>query len=228
MKEEQIILEEEHEGYGPWGAEGVPEPVMRLVADWFVRAYDKYFQSKHYRDLDATAQRYAYAITRSFTMMMLVDAGETPREWSKQGIEFAFDELLPHDVQQTRDYEQHFAPVTLSFLNWLAANKALPQAQQLADQVKTFLPVAAERCDCGIRNEPLDIAERIMSDSNLDSNSLLNRAVFIAKYTETICGEIEKSQERTHEPRDKQTLELDLTCPCGSGKKFDECCGGVN
>lgn len=226
--EDAAIAGDEHEEFGPWGREGVPEPVMRLVSDWFVRAYDGFFVSDAWRQLDATQQRYAYAVTRSLVMMLLVDVGETPREWSRQGMEFAFDELLPHDVHQTRDYEVAFVPVCIAFLNWLADVKALPQARQLADVVKSFQPVGDERCGCQIRNEAIDVGDRVMRDSGLDPASLLDRAIYIAKYTETLCGEIDKNLTSHHEPGDAHSLVLDLLCPCGSGKKFDECCGGVN
>lgn len=226
--EDTVVSEEEHEQFGPWGREGVPEPVMRLVSDWFVRAYDGFYAGAHYRNLNALQQRYAYAIARSLVLMLLVDVGETPREWSRQGFEFAFDELLPHDVHQTKDYEVAFVPVSIAFLSWLADVGALPQARQLADVVKSFAPVGEERCGCPIRNEAVDVGDRVMRDSGLNPVSLLDRAVYIAKYTEALCGEMDKNLAALHEAGDKQTLVLDLTCPCGSGKKFDDCCGGVN
>ncbi len=230
---EETEPQEDQQPYGPWGPDGVPEPVVRLVAGWTARAFDGFRTSPGWQELDDQDRIYAYSIIRSFVTMMLADCGETPNEWSRKSLDFCYQELLPHDYPQGRGYRVSFSRVLYRFLKWLDRDGILSRASSLADYVKDWLPEGHEQCDCAITTEVFDIGSRVMADSGLEFDSLRDTAVYIAKYTEALCGELGREPApATPQPGepflDPSTLSLDLVCPCGSGKRFDKCCGGVN
>ena len=216
------------EAYGPWGPDGLPESVMRLVSDWFARAFDAFRASDAFGNLSEEQRLLSLAILRNFVLMMLVEVGETPQEWSASGLDFLFGDLVPHDVAQPEGYDESFASVLHVFLVWLADAGHLPHARSLAADLRQYLPQAHERCDCGIRTEALDMAERVMEETGLRPESLHDRAIYIARYTEMVSGALDDQSQRTPEAVSAVPMGMSMLCPCGSGRRFDRCCGGVN
>lgn len=201
---------------------------MRLVSDWFARAFDAFRASDAFEQLSADQQMLSLGILRNFVLMMLVEVGETPQEWSASGLDFLFGELLPHDVAQPAGYDAAFGPVLQTFLVWLADAGHLPHARGLAADLQQYLPQAHERCDCGIRTEALDMAERVMSETGLRPESLHDRAIYIARFTEMISGALDEQSQRSPQAVSVMPMGMSMLCPCGSGRRFDRCCGGVN
>ena len=162
-------------------------------------------------------------------MMMLVECGETPAEWTQRGVELVFEEILPHDYPQACGYERAFTSVVATFLDWLAAERHLVRARALADYVRQYLPHGYEMYGCEVNQSVFRVSNKVMGESGLNGASLADTAIYIATYTETVCGKFEREQEREDgSMMDPTNMMLTLMCPCGSGKRYDECCGRAN
>lgn len=215
---------------GPWGSEGVPEPVYRLVMDWLARSTDDFLASTAARrDLEERERLVAVEAIRTFGTLMLVESGETPAEWTRRGLQWLLDEVLPHEYPHAggADYPRLFVRVVHRWLDWLGERHRMPRALELAEVLAPYRADGYPVCDCATNREVFEVGARVMADADLDAGSLTDTALYIAKYTQAIMGET--PEDPAGDPaavfRPVPAGELPL-CPCGSGRVADACCGG--
>lgn len=230
------------------------EPRWKMVRDWYTKdarendeydeqaAYrrtqdlvERFLQSAEAEELDAEVPEDAGFIANAVLTYAWDYVGCRPGEFDESVLSEVLLELLPRKVTADRKCLEKVAPVTAALLRWLESEGILANTAELAE---TVLNWSDKIVDNGMNPAFWGMAKSFVMQAEaagVDVTDDRAMQAFIDDYNRRL--------PHKNQPYDNTDI-ADLTptlpivehspkigrnqpCPCGSGKKYKKCCGGV-
>ena len=193
------------------------DDVMNQVYDWGVA----FSQSKRYEELTEEQKSESYAVLMSFADYSYSYLGLRPEEWSVTGLDECCMHILPSKICAGEPFFRAVAPVLSAFFSFLAERRLLRNASRLARKVaridKQIVRAASDPGNWGMAKTLAMVA----IEAGVDVTDEEEMNAFITSLNLKQALELPSDSELKFEHR----VGRNDPCPCGSGKKYKECCG---
>jgi len=161
-------------------------------------------------------------------------AGSSPEELDENTLREVLLELFPRKIYAARDLFEKVAPVTESFLRWLESEGILGDTSLLVETVRGWADTIVAN---GMNPQYWGTAKSLVMQAEADGvdtqdDQAMQR--YIAEYNLRLMEESLSAQPELrdlsppmpiveHSPK----IGRNAPCPCGSGRKYKKCCGGI-
>ena len=173
-------------------------------------------------------------ITHKVLEFAWVYAGRSPEELDEPALEEVLTEVFPRKVTAERALFEKIAPVTEALLRWAESEGILADTQGLIGAVHSWADAIVAN---GMNPRYWGMAKSLymqMRAAGVDTADEEAVQRYIAEYNLRLMGR--KSADRSDLegfsppiPIVEQSPKIGRNdpCPCGSGRKYKKCCGGV-
>jgi hypothetical protein len=178
-------------------------------------------ESKHFEALTAEQKQESESVVMFFAEYMYSYLGLTPEKWNEPGIDECCLDVLPRKISADGSFFKAMSPVLSAFFAFLAERRLLKNAARLARKVagidKQVVRNAADPRNWGMAKSFVMAAQEagvdVTNEEELNQFTALRNLQQLARLP--MADETEaKPQTGRNDP-----------CPCGSGKKYKQCCG---
>ena len=229
------------------------EPRWRMARDWYAkkakqsdengidtarrRAAEltkRFLKSSEAAQLTDELLDDAGLITHKVLEFAWVYAGRRPEEIDEPALEEVLTEVFPRKVTAERALFEKIAPVTEALLRWAESEGILADTQGLIGAVHSWADAIVAN---GMNPRYWGMAKSLymqMRAAGVDTADEEAVQRYIAEYNLRLMGR--KSADRSDSegfsppiPIVEQSPKIGRNdpCPCGSGRKYKKCCGGV-
>jgi uncharacterized protein YchJ len=213
------------------GEDGIEyEDGERLTKELTVR----FMESEAAGKLDADLFEDAGFIVSHVLEYAWVYIGSRPEEFDENTLREVLLELFPLKIYAARDLFEKVAPVTESFLRWLESEGILGDTSFLAETVRGWADTIVAN---GMNPQYWGTAKSLVMQAEADGvDTQDDQAMqqYVAEYNIRLMEESLAAQPDLrdlsppmpiveHSPK----IGRNAPCPCGSGRKYKKCCGGI-
>jgi len=225
------------------------EPRWQMAKNWYAgedsREYEdgerlaeeltgRFMESEVAGKLDAELFEDAGFIVNHVLEYSWVYAGSRPEELDENTLREVLLEVFPLKIYAARDLFEKVAPVTESFLRWLESEGILGDTSFLVETVRGWADTIVAK---GMNPQYWGMAKSLVMQAEADGvDTQDEQAVqrYIAEYNLWLMEESLAAQPDLrdlsppmpiveHSPK----IGRNAPCPCGSGRKYKKCCGGI-
>jgi len=198
------------------------EETLNKVYEWCV----EFSESKYFEGLTEEQKQESEFVVMSFTEYMYSYQGLSPEEWDKGGLEECCLYTLPRKITADESYFRSIASVLSAFFGFVVEKGLLRNALNLAKKVKEIdkqiVKNASDPKNWGIAKSFAMAAK----DAGVDITNEEEMKKFIALYNLQQLAKLKMDYKPRSKPKSKKSkIGRNDPCPCGSGKKYKECCG---
>lgn len=177
------------------------------------RGANQFAQAESFKALTQEQQELAEDIVMTFTEFMLDYHGAAPEQWSERKVEACCLETFPRKVSADESYFEAIAPALLAFFGFLEEGKLVRKAAYLKNKIRLIAPEIAK---AAAKPENWGLAKSIVMQAREQGVDMTNQEEleqFRLRYNESLSNV------------DRPQISRNALCPCGSGKKYKNCCG---
>jgi uncharacterized protein YchJ len=225
------------------------EPRRQMAKDWYAkkdsREYEdperqsdeltvRFMESEAAGKLDAELFEDAGYIVNHVLEYARVYAGSSPEELDENTLREVLLEVFPRKVYAARDLFEKVAPVTESFLRWLESEGILGDTSSLVETVRGWADTIVAN---GMDPRYWGMAKSLVMQAEaggIDTQDDQAMERYVAEYNLRLMEESLSAQPDLrdlsptmpiveHSPK----IGRNAPCPCGSGRKYKKCCGGI-
>jgi uncharacterized protein YecA (UPF0149 family) len=200
------------------------ERIEGQVHEWLA----EFSRSKHFDQLNEDQKQESEFIMETFSEFMYSHHGLSPHEWSASELEECCLETLPRKISADDAYFKSTAPVLSAFFAFAQEKKLLKNALILAQKVQAI----SKQIEKNASNpKTWGMAKSLVmaaKESGVDVTNQDELHQFITRYNERILSQpkaVPKSEPKAEPVHVAQKIGRNEHCPCGSGKKYNRCCG---
>lgn len=163
-----------------------------------------------------------------------VYAGSSPEELDENTLEEVLLEVFPRKISAERDLFEKVAPVTEVFLRWLESEGILADTSGLVETIRGWADTIVAN---GMNPQYWGMGKSFMMQARADGvDTQDEQAVqrYIPEYNRRRMGRKLSAQPDLRDlsppiPIVEQSPKIgrNAPCPCGSGRKYKKCCGGI-
>jgi len=195
---------------------------------------DRFTESQAARKLDPELFEDANFIAYHVLEYAWVYVGSGPEELDEFTLEEVLLEIFPRKLTAERDLFEKIAPVTACFLKWLESEGILADASGLIETVRGWKdPIVAN----GMNPRNWGMAKSLMMQAKADGVDIGDEQAiqwYLAEYNLRLMeGNLSAQADfgglSPTLPIKEQSPKIgrNAPCPCGSGRKYKKCCGGI-
>jgi len=200
-------------------SEDIVQEIQETVDKWC----DDFAVTNLFKNLPKTAQENAGFIISVFGEKMYDYPGETPAEWSAEGLSEVITDVFPRKISADEETFMSVESVLTAFFQYLNDRGYIKNANKLIKALKEAAPIMVEQATDSSNwgfakqfvmaafNEGVDIEDKQAMDK------------FTQKYNAQITSSPTFAAPQIGKSMPK--VGRNELCPCGSGKKFKKCCG---
>jgi len=163
-----------------------------------------------------------------------VFAGSSPDELGENTLREVLLEVFPLKIYAARDLFEKVAPVTESFLRWLESEGILIDTSFLVETVRGWADTIVAN---GMNPQYWGTAKSLVMQAEADGVDTEDEQAmqrYIAEYNLRLMEESLSAQPDLGDlsppmPIVEKSPKIgrNAPCPCGSGRKYKKCCGGI-
>ncbi|MFB0553790.1 MAG: YecA family protein [Phycisphaerae bacterium] len=225
------------------------EPRWQMAKNWYAGEYSRehedperqseelivrFMESEAAGELDAELFEDAGFIVNHVLEYAWVYAGSSPEELDENTLREVLLEVFPLKVYAARDLFEKVAPVTESFLRWLESEGILGDTSFLVETIRGWADTIVAN---GMNPQNWGMAKSLVMQAEADGVDTQDEQAmqrYVAKYNLRLMEESLSAQPDLRDlsppmPIVEQSPKIgrNAPCPCGSGRKYKKCCGGI-
>jgi len=193
------------------------DEILDKVYEWGVA----FSRSKHFEELSEEQKAESAAVVMFFGELMYSYLGLRPEEWDEVGIDDCCLSILPSKVTADGILFKAIAPVLSAFFAFLAKRRLLKNATRLAKKVATIdKQIVREASDPRNWGMAKSFAMAAL-EAGIDVTNEEELNEFIARFDMQQALGLPMGNTTRAKPK----IGRNDPCPCGSGRKYRNCCG---
>ncbi len=225
------------------------EPRWKMAKEWYAGEYSKEYEDPERRAKELTVRFMESEVAGKLDPKLFEDAGfivnhvleyawvyvgSRPEELDENTLREVLLELFPLKVYAARDLFEKVAPVTESFLRWLESEGILANTSGLVETVRGWADTIVAN---GMNPQYWGTAKSLVMQAEADGVDTEDEQAmqqYVAEYNLRLMEESLAAQPGLrdlsppmpiveHSPK----IGRNAPCPCGSGRKYKKCCGGI-
>jgi len=225
------------------------EPRWEMAKKWYAgegsRAYEggerrseeltgRFMESQAAGKLDAELFEHAGFIVNHVLECARVYVGSSPEELDECTLGQVLLEIFPRKVGAERELFEKVAPVTESFLMWLESEGILGDTSSLVETIRGWTDTIIAN---GMNPQYWGTAKSFMMQAIAGGVGVQDEQAMQRYIAECNNRRMERSLYAQTDLRDlsppmpivEQSPKIgrNAPCPCGSGRKYKKCCGGI-
>ncbi len=225
------------------------EPRWQMAKDWYTgehsREYEdgeqrseelvgRFMESESAGKLDPELFEDAGFITYHVLEYAWVYVGSSPEELDEFTLEEVLLEIFPRKLTAERDMFEKVAPITACFLKWLESEGILADTSSLIETVHGWMDTIIAN---GMNPQYWGMAKSFMMQALADGVDTQDEQAmqwYLAEYNLRLLvgNSSAQSDFRSLSPpvpivEQSPKIGRNAPCPCGSGRKYKKCCGGI-
>jgi len=225
------------------------EPRWQMAKNWYAeedsREYDdperqseeltvRFMQSEEAGKLDPELFEDAGFIVNYVVEYAWVYVGSSPEELNECTLEEVLLEVFPRKVTAERELFEKVAPVTESFLRWLESEGILGDTSSLVETIRSWADTIVAN---SMNPQYWGMAKSFMMQARADGVDTEDEQAMQWYIAECNLRLMERNLSAQPDLRDlsppvpivEQSPKIgrNAPCPCGSGRKYKKCCGGI-
>ena len=225
------------------------EPRWRMAKKWYAgedsREYEdperraeelagRFMESEAAGKLDPELFEDAGFIIYNLLVYAWTYTNGSPEKLDEYTLEQVLLEVFPRKITAERDLFEKVAPVTEVFLRWLESEGILADTSSLVETVRGWADTIVAN---GMNPQYWGMAKSFMMQAGADGVDTQDEQAlqrYIAEYNLRLMGRNLSAQPDLRDlsppmPIVEQSPKIgrNAPCPCGSGRKYKKCCGGI-
>jgi hypothetical protein len=225
------------------------EPRWQMAKEWYTGEHSREYEDDEQRSEELTDRFMESEAAGKLDPELFEDAGfiayhvleyawayvgSSPEEFDKFTLEEVLLEIFPRKLTAERDLFEKIAPVTACFLKWLESEGILADTVGLIKTVRRWKDAIVAN---GMNPKYWGIAKSLMMQARadgIDTRDELAVQRYIAEYNlrlneRDFPAEFDQWNFSPTIPIVEQSPKIgrNAPCPCGSGRKYKKCCGGI-
>jgi hypothetical protein len=175
----------------------------------------EYESSIHFTELPDNQRVPAFFIISNFTDMMYNYHVQKPNEWEPDALEDVICDLFPRKISSDDDLYIAVEPVLTSYFEYLITKKHIKNGAKLIRRLSKSAPLMLKTA---LDSKNWSFSKQLVmsaKDQGVDLENESELQQYIQKYNES---------QIPQQPVVKSKIGRNTTCPCGSGKKYKNCC----
>jgi len=226
------------------------EPRWQMAKNWYAdedsREYEdperqseelagRFMESEAAGKLDPELFEDAGFIVNHVLEYAWVYVGSSPEELNEYTLEEVLLEVFPRKITAERDLFEKVAPVTEVLLRWLESEGILADTSSLVETVRGWADTIAAN---GMDPQYWGMAKSFVMQARADGVDTQDEQAMQRYLVEYNLRRMERNLSAQPDIRDlsptmpivEQSPKIgrNAPCPCGSGRKYKKCCGGIN
>ncbi len=164
----------------------------------------------------------------------LVYVGSSPEELDECTLEEVLLEVFPRKITAERDLFEKVVPVTEVFLRWLESEGILADTSSLVETIRGWADTIVAN---GMNPQYWGMAKSFMMQAGADGVDMQDEQAMQRYIAEHNLRRMERNLSAQPDLRDlsppmpivehSPKIGRNAPCPCGSGRKYKKCCGGI-
>jgi len=229
------------------------EPRWQMVKDWYAKQEntndedeidagtrrageltERFLESSEAAELAQELFEDAGFIANHVLEYAWVYTGSRPEELDEYTLEEVLLEVFPRKITAERDLFEKVAPVTEVFIRWLESEGILANNSGLVETVHGWADTIV---DNGTNPQYWGMAKSLVMQAEADGVDTRDGQAMQRYIAEYNLRRIEQNLSAQPDLRDisptmpivEQSPKIgrNAPCPCGSGRKYKKCCGGI-
>ncbi|MDT8302956.1 MAG: SEC-C metal-binding domain-containing protein [Sedimentisphaerales bacterium] len=225
------------------------EPRWKIAKEWYTKEHsrefedgerwageltDRFMVSEAASELDIEFFEDAGFIVYHVLEYAWSYVGSSPEELDEFTLEEVLLEIFPYKVTAERELFEKVAPVTEFFLKWLESEGILANTAGLIEAVHGWTDKIVAK---GMNTQYWGMAKSFMMQARVDGIDTRDEQAmqrYMAEYNLRLLERDSSAQAdlRSLSPpvpivEQSPKIGRNAPCPCGSGRKYKKCCGGI-
>jgi hypothetical protein len=225
------------------------EPRWQMVKNWYAREQRREYEDGEQRFKELTGRFMESESAGKLDPELFEDAGfiayhvleyawiyvgSSPEELDEFTLEEVLLEIFPRKFTAERDLFEKITPVTTCFLKWLESEGILADTSSLIETVHGWTDTIVAN---GMNPQYWGMAKSLMMQARADGIDLQDEQAvqrYLAEYNlrlneRDFPAEFDQLGLSPTIPIVEQSPKIgrNAPCPCGSGRKYKKCCGGI-
>jgi uncharacterized protein YchJ len=225
------------------------EPRWQMAKEWYTGEHGREYEDGERRSEELVGRFMESELSGKLDPELFEDAGfiayhvlryacsyigSSPEELDEFTLEEVLLEIFPRKLTAERDLFEKIAPVTACFLKWLEFEGILADASSLIETVRGWKDAIAAN---GMNPQYWSMAKSFMMQAKADGVDMGDEQAmqrYLAEYNLRLMEGNSSAQAnfgglsptlpiREQSPK----IGRNAPCPCGSGRKYKKCCGGI-
>jgi uncharacterized protein YchJ len=160
--------------------------------------------------------------------------GSSPEKLDEYTLEEVLLEVFPRKITAERDLFEKVAPVTESFLRWLESEGILGDTSFLVETIRGWADTIVAN---GMNPQYWGTAKSLVMQAEADGVDTEDEQAMQQYFVECNLRRMERNLSAQSDIRglsppmpiveQSPKIGRNAPCPCGSGRKYKKCCGGI-
>ncbi len=225
------------------------EPRWQMAKEWYTGEHNREYEDGEQRSEELTGRFMESEAAGKLDPELFEDAGfityhvleyawiyvgRSPEEFDEFTMEEVLLEVFPRKLTAERDLFEKIAPITACFLEWLESEGILADTSGLIETVRGWRDTIVAY---GMNPQYWGMAKSLMMQARADGVDIQDEQAmqrYLAEYNLRLMEENSSAHADFRSlsppiPIKEQSPKIgrNAPCPCGSGRKYKKCCGGI-